>query len=74
MSIMADKNRRHPAFRLSEVMGPHHRRSFERSLSEELHRRFDGVAAEGLPEPLAALMDRLEPDSQDDAESPPRAS
>jgi hypothetical protein len=64
MSTMADKNRKHPAFRLSEVMGPHYRRSFERSLSEELHRRFDRVAAEGLPESLAELMDRLEPESQ----------
>jgi hypothetical protein len=60
MSTMADKIRIHPVFRLAEAMGPHHRRSFERLLSEELHRRFDAVAAETLPQPISALIDLLE--------------
>lgn len=73
MSIMADKNRLHPAFRLGEVMGPHHRRSFERSLSEELHRRFDTIVDETLPPSIAALMERLEPAAEDEPgpEDPP---
>ena len=76
MSIMAGKNRLHPAFRLSEVMGPHHRRSYERSLSEELHRRFDTVVDETLPPSIAALVDLLEPAEDDEPlpEDPPGAS
>jgi hypothetical protein len=58
---MAGHNRSHPAFRISEVIGPDRRILFLRSLSEELHRRFDPVAAERLPSPLAALVKRIEP-------------
>ena len=58
---MAGHNRSHPAFRISEVIGPDRRALFLRSLTEELHRRFDPVAAERLPSPLAALVTRIEP-------------
>ena len=67
MSIMADKTRIHPVFRLSEAMGPYHQRSYERSLSEELHRRFDAIAAETLPQTIAALIDLLDESPHDEA-------
>jgi hypothetical protein len=76
MSIMTDKNRIHPVFRLGEFMGPHHQRSFERSLAEELHRRFDAIASETLPQTIAALIDLLdkEPDRKAGQQGPHRAS
>jgi hypothetical protein len=76
MSLMADRIRKHPAFRLAEVMGPYHQQSIERALSEELHRRFDAVAAETIPQSIAALIDLLEPvaDEKAGAPNPPRAS
>ena len=76
MSIMADKIRKHPVFRLAEVMSPHHQRSFERLLSEELHRRFDVVAAETLPQPISALIDLLDrsPEEKAGQQDPERAS
>jgi hypothetical protein len=76
MSIMAEKSRKHPVFRLGDVMGPHHRQSYERTLSEELHRRFDAVAGENLPPTIIALIDLLAPGSSDDSgeQTPPQAS
>jgi hypothetical protein len=76
MSSMADKSRKHPVFRLGDVMGPHHRRSYERTLSEELHRRFDAIAAETLPPTIAELIDLMTPGPSDDPgeQSPPQAS
>jgi hypothetical protein len=69
-------NRAHPAFRLAEVMGSHHQRSFERSLSEELHRRFDAITAETLPHSLSAVLGRLCSGSKKRVgpQRPPRAS
>ena len=63
MSLMmtATHDRKHPVFRVSEVIGPDRRILFERSLSEELHRKFDPTAAERLPSGLAALVTQLDP-------------
>ena len=58
---MAGQGRKHPVFRISEVIGPDRRTWFIRSLTEELHRRFDSVATEQLPSSIAALVTRLEP-------------
>jgi hypothetical protein len=72
---MADKKRKHPVFRLGEVMGPQHQRSYERALEEELHRRFDAVADESLPQSIAALIVRLEPKEDGSGpQNPPHAS
>ena len=75
MSSMADKTRKHPAFRLGEVLGPQHQRSYERELQEERHRRFDAVADKSMPQSIAALMDRLEPKEKESGpQNPPHAS
>jgi hypothetical protein len=73
---MADKSRKHPVFRLSDAMGPHHRRAYERALAEELHRRFDAVAEETLPQTIVELIDLMAPGPSDDSDeqSPPQAS
>jgi hypothetical protein len=76
MSTMAEKTRKDPIFRLGDVLGPHLRRSYERTLSEELHRRFDAVAGEDLPPTIVALIDLLAPGPSDDSgeQTPPQAS
>lgn len=75
MSTFGQYPRRHPALRLREL-GPHHQRSIEHSLSQELHRRFDSIAAERLPSAILALIDRLQLGPKQDAgpNRRPRAS
>jgi hypothetical protein len=59
--MMAGHDRKHPVFRISEVIGPDRWILFLRSLTEELHRNFDAVAAEPLPSSLTALVTQLKP-------------
>lgn len=60
MAIMAGHNRKPPAFRLRDVLGPSHRPTLEHWLAKELHRQFDAIAADTPPQPIFALVDRLQ--------------
>ena len=49
------KLRAHPAFRL-RGLGPEFRPDYARTLTDEMHRRYDATAAEQMPDEMVELV------------------
>lgn len=51
-------DRLHPAFRLREL-GPEFRPDYGRTLADQLHRRYDHIADERMPQELVELAEKI---------------